>query len=117
VGNGFSNHTTFGHPVAHSLVADHASVTNPLRRGRLVVKIRWLHHTPSMDIPGHRTYTCVQGEDQVVWPVDCAVADLHHEAQEAKPDSRTRFATLCWRMPDETHDYMLNYDHGAALLS
>ena len=104
--------TCVGRP--YPLLADHASETNPLRRGRLVVKIRWLHHTPSLVARGYRTYTRVEGEDPVVWPVDCVVAELHHEAQEA---AQRMFPTMLWRLPTSTHDYMVHYDHGAALLS
>ena len=102
---------------AYALSADVASKINPLRRGRLVVKIRWLHHPPDLDIPGHRTYTRVAGEDQEIWPVDCAVAALHYQAQEAKYDTRTALTTACFRLPLATHDEMVNFNYGAELLA
>jgi hypothetical protein len=55
--------------------------TNGIKRGTIVVKMRWLYRARGRDSPGQLAYEIPEGEKNEVWPVECTVASCHEAAQ------------------------------------
>ena len=78
---------------------DTATKTNGIKRGKVVVKTRWLHRAPARDRPTEHAYELPKGEPNEVWPVDCTVPSCHAAVQHVRLDKENGV----WYMPSEAH--------------